>query len=231
LKLTGAVLQLVYRLRRHWWLGWPLSRWLGLLLVVATGAGLILAWTRPWAAAATGGAYLAYLAVLTWARQQKFLRFEPHPDAETLLGRVAAAAPLRSGETVPIRASGWFTVEGKDQYYVDLEADYETVTTREHIILARVYPSRFLLLGRWPAFELGWWYIFFQPAMIREVAVGHLYFGTSPRLALRIVYQADEKTQQRIHLAFDDGPALRRVWDDLQIDAPAHRQRGENEEA
>ena len=223
MKLTGAVLQLVYRLRRHWWLGWPLSRWLGLSLIVATGVGLILAWPRPWAAAATGGGYLAYLAVLTWARRQKFLHFEPHPDAETLIGREATAAPLRSGEMVPIRASGWFTVEGKDQYYVDLDADYETVATREHIVLARVHPSRFLLLGRWPGFELGWWYVFFQPAMIREVTVGHLYFGTSPRLALRIVYQADERTQQRIYLAFDDMSALCRVWDDLQIDAPADR--------
>jgi hypothetical protein len=128
---------------------------------------------------------------------------------------------LRTEELIATRASGWFSVEGKDQYYVDIEADFETVGTREHIILGRVHPSRFLLLGRWPMDEQGWWYIFFRPDTIRELSVGHLCHGPRPRLALRVSYALDEEKQEDIFLTFDNASALRRVWDDLLQDAPS----------
>jgi len=88
-------------------------------------------------------------------------------------------APLRAEELVPVRVSGWCTVEGQDQYYMDLDAQFETVETREHIVLARVLPSQFLLVGRWSGSELGWWYIFFHPATIRRLDAGQLSFGRS----------------------------------------------------
>lgn len=220
LSMLGVVLQLAYRLRRHFWLGWSLARWLGLFLVIAVLVMLIRWWPYLWLAVLLAGLFVLYAVLLIWASRRGYVRFVAMPEARILLHDVLPGPPLRAEELVPLRASGWFTVEGKDQYYVDLEADFETVGTREHIVLARVYPSRFLLLGSWPEYELGWWYIFFQPAMIRKVAVGHLHFGPRSRLALQVVYTPDEQTQQTIYFTFDGAAALRRVWDDIQRDAP-----------
>lgn len=77
-----------------------------------------------------------------------------------------------------------------------------------------------VLLARWPSYEVGWWYIFFRPEMIREMAVGYLYVGRGRDLALRVVHGPDEKTQEAVYLAFADRVGLRRVWDDLLLDAP-----------
>lgn len=220
LNATGMVLQLTYRLRRHLWGEWPLSRWFGYLLVGAGLATLIHWWPRPWPTVLLGGVFLAYIVLLAWAARRRYVHFEAIPPAETPLLNGPGSPPLRAEELVPVRASGRFTVEGKDQYYMDLEADFETVGSREHIVLARVHASRFLWLGRWPAWELGWWYIFFEPAMICEMEWGHLRFGPRSHQALRVVYAPDQKTTQTIYLTADSGTALQRVWDDLILDAP-----------
>jgi hypothetical protein len=168
-----------------------------------------------------GTLFLGYVVLSIWARRRRYVEFRAGPPPDQLLDQTKPQIPLRAEEWVPVRASGWFTVEGKNQYYMDLEADFETVETREHIILGRVHPSRFLWLGRWPAYELGWWYIFFQPAMIRTVNVGHLHFGRRPRLALQVAWAPDDETLQTIYLTFEDASTLRRLWDDLLQDAPA----------
>jgi len=220
LSAIGFILKIAYRLRRHWWLAWSLARWLGLLLLILAVWSLIRFWPNPWLAIMLAVVFLAYAAVQYWAERRGYVHFEPLPEVETPLSPDPPPG-LGVEELVPIRASGWFTVEGKDQYYVDVEADFETVGTREHIVLGRVYPSRFLLVGRWPRFELGWWYIFFQPAMIRSLTLGHLYAGTQPQLALRVAYAPDAETLQVIYLVFEDRQALRRVWDDLLLDTPS----------
>jgi hypothetical protein len=214
LSLTGVVLQTAYRLRRHFWLGWSLARWLGVLLV-STALVTLIRWSHPWPALVLGGLFLVVVLILGWADRQRYVQFRAVSAAQV----VHSEPPLRAEELIPIRASGLFTVEGKAQYYVDLEADFETVETREHIVLGRVHPSHFLGLGQWPDWELGWWYIFFQPAMIRKMTRGHLSFGHRSRPAVQVVYAPDEKTQQVIYLAFGDTAALGRVWDDLLQDA------------
>jgi hypothetical protein len=215
LSLTGVIFQVTYRLRRHFWLGWSLARWFGALLVSAGLAALIRWWWYPWPAIMLGGLFLVCVLILGWAGRRRYVQFKAVSDPRDL----PPVPPLRAEELVPIRASGWFTVEGKVQYYADVEADFETVGTREHIVLGRVHPSRFLALGCWPEWELGWWYIFFQPAMIRKLAVGHLRFGRCPRPALQVVYTPDEKTLQTIYLAVDDSLLLQRLRDDLARDA------------
>lgn len=220
--MLGVVLQVAYRLRRHLWLGWSLARWIGFLLVIAGTAALVQGWPSPWLAVALAGLLLVQILLLAWAGRRGYVHFEAASQAKGRPLDETGASPLRPEEMVPMRASGWFSVEGKRQYYVDLEADFETVGTREHIVLARVHPSRFLLLGRWPAFELGWWYMFFQPNMIKEITLGHLVHGPHPQQALRIAYSADEEKQETIHLAFHDTATLHRVWDDLIQDAPTN---------
>jgi hypothetical protein len=220
LGLIGLVLRLAYRLRRYLLLGWSVARWGGVLLFLAGVWALFYWWPSPWPAMAVGGSLLAYLFVLAWATRKGFLHFQPLPEQQARIRALPAPHALRLEELVPARVSGHFVVESLAQYLIDLEANFETVETREHIVLARKGLTRFLWLARWPGYEVGWWYIFFQPYMIREMAVGHLYVGRRPSLALRVAYAPDEETQQVVYLAFVDGPALRRVWDDLLLDAP-----------
>ncbi|MGD1994813.1 MAG: hypothetical protein PVI59_16590 [Anaerolineae bacterium] len=220
--IVGVVLKLAYQLHRHFWLGWSLARWLGFLLAVAALIVLVRWWSYTWPGVLVAGVLLVYLLYLTWARRLGYVRFEASRN-RALLGDASPGPPLEKEERVPLRASGWFVVEGKTQYYVDLAADFETVGTREHIVLARVRPSRFLLLGKWPVNELGWWYIFFQPAMIQKLGVGRLHFGPRPVLALEVTYVEDEEKPQTIYLAFTRATDLKRVRDDLLRDAPLKR--------
>jgi hypothetical protein len=164
--------------------------------------------------------FVAYLLALAWAGRRGYVYFYTASEIDPLHEHEAILQPLDAFELVPTRVSGWFTVEGRNQYYVDVEADLETVGTREHIILGRIHASRFLLVGRWPEDQLGWWYIFFQPAMIREVQAGRLYFGSRSRPALWVHYAPDEESRQNVYFAFDSPIALWRVWDDLTRDAP-----------
>jgi hypothetical protein len=221
LGLRGLILQHAYRLRRHLWGEWPLANWLGLLILVGGLASAVARGMGLWLAPLFGMLFLGYVVLSTWARRRGYVEFRAGSPTDELLDEANPDIPLRPEEWVPVRASGWFTVEGKNQYYMDLEAGFETVETREHIVLGRVRPSRLLWLGRWPAYELGWWYIFFQPAMIEAMTVGHLHFGSRPRLALQVAYAPNEDTLQTIYLTFDDASTLRRVWDDLLRDAPA----------
>jgi hypothetical protein len=219
LSAIGILLQLSYRLHRHFVAGWSLGRWLGTLLVVAGLTVLIAQRSITWQVILVTVLFLTYLGILLWAGRKGYVHFRTSPSAETLLRQTLAKAPLLPEELVPVRAGGLFTVEGQDQYYVDLEANYESVRSREHIVLARVRFSRFLLLGSWPDYELGCWYIFFQPSMLRQIRAGYLHFGHQPRLAIEIVYTPDEETRHTVYLA-SEAALLRRIWEDLMQDAP-----------
>ena len=213
----GIVLQLAYRLRRHFWGGWSMGRWLGGLLLLAVVGVLVRSRMADWPlAAALAVLFVAYSGILYWARRQRYVQFR----SEALLDDPPPPAGLDMAGLIPIRASGWFTVEGKRQYYVNLDADYQTVPSREHIVLGRVYSSRFLLLGRWLEQEIGWWYIFFEPAMVRQIQVGRLHSGARPRPALQLTYSAGVKTQETIQVTFDNLATLKQVWADLIVDAP-----------
>jgi hypothetical protein len=216
----GLILRLAYRLRRHLLFGWSVARWKGVLLVFVGIGALFYWWSCPWPVVVVAGLLSAYVLVLAWATRRGFLHFQPLPEEEAHIRAMPAPPALRSGELVPARASGHFCVEGLARYLIGLEAAFETVETREHIVLARKDASSFLWLARWPGYEVGWWYIFFQPQTIREMTVGHLYTGRHPDLALRVVYASDEETRQAAYLAFADRATLRRVWDDLLLDAP-----------
>jgi hypothetical protein len=220
LSAIGVILWLSYRLQRYKWSGWRLSRWLGLLLVIATVWAFSNWRARPWPALVPAALFLIYVLVLAWAGRQGYIHFKPISGQDHLPKDSSPAPSLGTQELVPTRASGWFTVADQERYYVDLQAEFETVETREHIVLGRVHPSRFLLLGQWPEKELGWWYIFFQPAMIRGLHLGHLDHGFRSRQALRVTYVPDKDLRQTIYFTFDDALALRRVWDDLAIDSP-----------
>jgi hypothetical protein len=214
MSLTGLVLQFAYRLQRHIRFGQPLARWLGLGLLGVAGWSVYRWWPFAWQVALLVGLFVGYVVVMVWAARRRYVHFEPGPSPDG-----PDAAPLRPEELVPVRASGWFTVEGRERYFVDVEAAVETMETREHIVIGRIQPKRFLLLGRWPGGDTGWWYMFFRPSTIREVRAGRLTFGARSRRALRVVHAPDADRVLTLYLAFDDAVALVRVWEDLLVDS------------
>jgi hypothetical protein len=223
LSIIGLGFRIAYQLRRHFWLAWPLSRWLGLALVLL--AVLAARNWRPDLGPAAGVlvAWLLYSAFLVVAGRSRYLYFRRLPGADPPLPKEEPVAPLSKLELVPARASGWFSVEGQGQHFVDLDAEFETTGIREHIVLARVHPSRFLLVGGWPGHEVGWWYIFFHPPAIRRLALGHLHVGPRPRLAVRVDYSLVHDRKERLEsvfMTFPDAGTLHRVWEDLVRDAP-----------
>ena len=223
MKLAGAVLKLAYLLRGHLWLAWPLSRWLGVLIFAATV--LVAFRSRPsiWPALLLAVWLLLYIALLVWAGLQGYVRFRVDADAILPKSEQVEHTPS-SKELIPVRASGWFTVEGKEQYLVDIEADLRATGSAERIIMGRVHPSRFLLLGRWPRGELGWWYLFLKPEAIREMQVGYLNFGLRARASLRLVYDSDKEGVRQAFTSLTDAPGIKRVWDSLRhnLDCDVH---------
>lgn len=121
---------------------------------------------------------------------------------------------------VPVHATGFFEVSGMRRYFVETLADYTTFETREHCLMSYIPRTRFLLVGTSNRVEAGWWYTFFQPAMIRAVQSGRLYFGMRPRSALRLVISLpDNSRHEVVHLSFDDDATRSLVLADLCQDA------------
>jgi hypothetical protein len=119
MSLIGLVLQFSYRLQRHIRFSQPLARWLGLLLLVVAGWSLYRWWPFAWQAALLIGLFLGYVLVLVWAARSGYVQFMPGPDGlsglESTSDALEPVRPLRPEELVPVRVSGWFTVEGQDQ--------------------------------------------------------------------------------------------------------------------
>ena len=108
------------------------------------------------------------------------------------------------------------------KHLVGVQTWFETVETREHIVIARNPQSRFLLLARTREVESGMWYAFFRPEHICSVETGFSSFGWNARPALRIAFQPpDRKAAETVHLAFESLDDLGAVLADLRVDAAA----------
>ena len=129
---------------------------------------------------------------------------------------------LGPNDKVLLRASGVFAVEGDEKRFTDLIAYYRTFDTREHAIMARHTPSRFLGLGRSKSETLGMWYIFFMPENLNSVTPGRLYFGGTPNPALRLDYvRINPKGKAKIsvaYLSFETKRSMEQVMADLLLD-------------
>ena len=115
MKLACVLLKLAYLLRSHLWLAWPLSRWLGTLILAATV--LVAFRSRPsiWSVLLLDAVLLLYIAFLVWAGRQGYVRFRVDADA-ILPEREQMEHTPSPTELIPVLASGWFTVEGREQY-------------------------------------------------------------------------------------------------------------------
>jgi len=220
LAFLGLILKISYHLSRLRLWGQPLNRWLFFLSLLGIPAVAVdLVESRPVADAVVILACLSLMLALLWAGRTRYLIFKraEHPSSTTLTTDGPQLAPE---EKVPVWASGHFEVSGMRRYFVEAQAYFETVDTREHIIIAWM-PYRSLLgLAASPREEVGLWYVFFMPATIQEIEVGEVYFGLRPRLALKVVYHSESSSLETVYLSFDHPEQREFVLADLRRDAP-----------
>lgn len=212
--LLGVCLYVLHGLGRHRLIGATLHRWLLLALFVAA----LLAWIG-WlpGGLALSIALLALAAALiasqAWAQRQLYVYFSPDSTAAPL------PLPLPPADKIPTFASGLFAVDERTADFTNLAAFYRTYPTREHAILARKTPSRFLGLGQGDPRLLGMWYIFITPTALTSVKGGTVVFGRDRRPGLRLDYvrrnKKDQPVQQRAYLSFEAAAERDRVWADL----------------
>ena len=217
--LIGRYFRLLYNLRHHVWGDITLNTWLILLWLVL--ALLFYFDVLPGGATLAIFALALILALLLgqwWASSRFYVLFEAAESANEL-GPVAALEPK---DKVLLRASGVFAVEGEEKRFTDMLAYYRTFGTREHTIMARRSPTRFLGLGRSKPDTLGMWYIFFMPENLNAVTPGHLYFGSTPHPALRLDYvRINLKGKARTsvaYLSFETEHSMNQVLADLLLD-------------
>lgn len=229
--LKGLIYQLVYNLEQHRLFNIPLRRWLIFLCLILPVAMWLKFWgaSRLVAVLVTLGA-ASVLVATWWAGRERYVRFvynqasmvSPGGEERTKGGadQQSTDPPLPAMRKIRVHATGFFEVSGMRRYFVETPADYITFETREHCVMTQVPLSRFLLLGKSKQSEVGWWYTFFQPAMIRSVNSGWLYFGLRPRPALRLgIASSDDSQDEILHLSFDNEAPRSLVLADLRYDA------------
>lgn len=154
---------------------------------------------------------LVLVLVTLLAKRQGFIVFRR--QGETSSPGVARLAP---DEKVAIRATGLFEVRGERRYFVEVTADFATMETREHIVMARMLDSRFLVGA--PKDDVGWWYVFFKPHMIEGIEVGQVHFGLRARPAIKLGYKTAEEKVEPVYLSFNDPLQMQQVLQDLRRD-------------
>ena len=171
----GLLYQFVYNLERHRLFNIRLGHWLILACLILPATMWLGVWgaSRLAAALVTVGAVII-IAAIWWARRQRYVRFEEHSSGKAgeinqRADQLSADSTLPAMTKIGTRATGFFEVSGVRRYFVETPAEYTTFETGEHCVMTRVPLTRFLLLGKSCENEVGWWYTFFQPSVIRSV--------------------------------------------------------------
>ncbi len=229
----GILYKLSYSLRRFQTARWSLERWLATILTLWLALALLRWLPGGWPLI---GSLAVLLAVLLlggrWAQRQDYVVFRPDGAAPPI------PVMLPMSALTPVRATGRFEVEGEAQRFSELTAQFQSFELRQHVIMGRIVPLTFLRVGRWPAQDVGMWYIFIAPRHLLQATSGRLWHGRQPRPALRLLLAqpVDEEngnslrsrrrtrvTNERIYLSFDSLADRQRIWANLLADAPQIR--------
>jgi hypothetical protein len=217
-RVLALYLHLCYKLEYHHFMQISLKNWLWLAIVAPPTLAVFrrLSWVTASLVSLLG---ILLLAGSEWAKRRHYLIFEPAPLGEADPPRQA----IQVDEQIPARAAGSFAVGGRQRHVVNEVALYSFVRTREHIVMAYVRQTRFLLLTRSPKNEVGWWYVFLTPNRVQKVQPGYVSYGlkTRPGLAIRYEPEGNPGQVEDVYLAFDDVHTAQRVMADLRRDAPA----------
>jgi hypothetical protein len=212
MSIVGLILKASYQLNRHR-IGPLRLNFVPLLLALASGLIWRIGGLTDEQAAFIIVLCLILVLVSLLAKRKGFIVFR-----RTGLSSLFPTPPeLVPDEKVPVQASGLFEVRGERRYFVEASADFATMETREHIVMARMLDVRFLI-GT-PKDDAGWWYIFFKPPMIRGIEVGEVHFGLRARPAIKVKYEAEEGKVEPVYLSFDESLQMQRVLEDLRREA------------
>jgi hypothetical protein len=213
MSIIGFILKASYQLNRHR-IGPLRLNFVPLLFALASGLIWRVGGLTGEQAALIIVLCLILVLVTLLARRQGFIVFRQGGGE---LSPCSSPPELVPDEKVAVRATGLFEVRDKRRYFVEVTADFATMETREHIVMARMLDSRFLVGA--PKGDVGWWYIFFMPHTIREIEVGEVHFGLRARPAIKLGYKTPEGKVEPVYLSFDEPLQMQRVWEDLRRDA------------
>ena len=216
--LLAAWRLLCHKLAYHRFFSISLKRWLWVCAILPPLMALVgrLAWAWAVLIALVGAAALVSVEM---ARRRQYVLFSAaEPGAGT--GPVRPGlAELRADEPLLCWASGTLGVEGKTRALAGERASFSFVRTREHVVMAQVRRTRFLLFSSVAKGDVGYWYAFFYPRHVQVVRIGVLYCGLTVRPALELHYAGEEAGQSiLLYLAFEDVDARQRALDDLRQD-------------
>jgi len=247
--LLAAWRQLCYKLTYHRFFSISLKRWIWALVILPPLAAWIgqLSWTWAVLLAALGAAaligaerarrkqYIVFAAAgqeeEEKADTQRFTEekrvdkeadqaSEPDPSMWAAPADLPdSEVPIKADEPLRCWASGRLSVEGKTRALAGERASISFVRTREHIVMAQVRRTRFLLLAPVSKADVGYWYAFFYTSQVQSVRQGTLYCGFSVRPGIELRYAGEEAGQSmQLVLAFEDFYARQRLLDDLRQD-------------
>lgn len=147
-----------------------LARWVPILL-------FLFGWWRNWPAAV-----LALLSLLIiwvnyslWrAKRDNYMRFVPGGDS---LPEEADLTSLPPNQKVPVRATGLFSVSGRENNLLLAPASYWRVPLGDHVVMVEEQPGKYL-------------YQFFGAKSLQNIQPGWLLFGAKPIETLAVSFLA-----------------------------------------
>lgn len=170
----GRIYALLYALNRRKILGMRLAtvvRWSSLLLLLV---GLLMDWPAP--------VMVFLLVVAVWiyysfwrAKRENYNRFVPTPSPAAPDNPLGQSLP--PNQKLPVRATGLFSVSGRDAALLLRPASYWRVPLGDHVVMAEEAPGKFL-------------YQFFNAESLQGIRPGLLLFGPRPAETLAVTFLA-----------------------------------------
>ena len=225
-RLIGHLYRLLYLLDNTFFFEVRMRTWVNWVFVMLAVLALLFGVPGRFIVA---GVFLALILLLSLGSRVARRRYYIHFTSETPEPPEDPPPPLWPQDKLLHHASGHFEVEGKEADWTRIIAYYRTFETREHAIMARLTPVRFLRIGEFPPQQLGMWYRFITPENLLDATPGRIYFGGRVEPGLRLRYRRfDEKGkahEDTLFLHFDSEEDRARVLADLLLDmgGPARR--------
>ena len=220
MRLLGLLFKISYLFSRYYLMGIRLDT-IGVGLLLAT-AVLSFRGNLPLWGTLSLVATCIVIVFIAFAQRTGYILFRLEPGGELEV----TSSPLPADTRLSLFASGVFGVRDQRQRLVDHPTIYSTPRSREHILMAKQYPSGLMGIVRLKEDNWGWWYQFIKPEAIVSVDPGTAIHGWRPQRAIRIRYREegegrDEITTETI-LSFDNNRDLERVWEDLTREKRGH---------